>query len=409
MDETILSVEGTVSEKLSVRDLDVADRRVFCRVDFNVPLEDGRVSDDRRIAASLPTIRLLLERGARLVLGSHIGRPKGAPKPGLSLAPVGARLSELLGQEVPLAPDCVGPEAEALAAALAPGRALLLENLRFHPGEEKNDEAFAARLAALAELYVNDAFGTAHRAHASTVGVARRLPRAAAGLLMDAELRNLSVLMIDPARPYAIVLGGAKVSDKIALIRNLMVRADRILIGGAMAYTFLRARGIDTGDSRVEADQAATAAALMEEAAARTIALLLPSDHRIGPAAPESAAGARVTDGASIPAGWRGLDIGPKTIEAFCRALGDAKTILWNGPVGLFEQPPFDEGTRAVARAIAGSGAHSVVGGGDSAAAVGKFGLTGDFTHVSTGGGATLEYLSGMALPGVEALSDAAS
>lgn len=393
-------------EKLSVRDLDVADRRVFCRVDFNVPLEEGRVSDDHRIAASLPTIRLLLERGARLVLASHLGRPKGAPKPGLGLAPVAKRLGELLGQEVPLAPDCVGPEAESRAASLAPGRALLLENLRFHPEEEKNEEVFAAKLASLAELYVNDAFGTAHRAHASTVGVARALPRAAAGLLMDAELRHLSVLLTGPPRPYAIVLGGAKVSDKIELIRSLMARADRILIGGAMAYTFLRARGVDTGDSLVEAAQIGTAGSLMEEADSRGIALLLPSDHRIRAVA-EGATEVRVTERATIPSGWRGLDIGPQTIEAFSRALGDARTILWNGPVGLFEDPLFDEGTRAIARAIAASGAHSVVGGGDSASAVRKFGLTADFTHVSTGGGATLEYLSGMTLPGVEALSNA--
>ena len=399
-------MEEPLPEKLSVRDLDVADHRVFCRVDFNVPLEEGRVSDDNRIAASLPTIRLLLERGARLILASHLGRPKGAPKPGLGLAPVARRLGELIGQEVPLAPDCIGPEAEALAASLSPGRALLLENLRFHPEEEKNDEGFAAQLAALAELYVNDAFGTAHRAHASTVGVARRLPRAAAGLLMDAELRNLSVLLTDPAKPYAIVLGGAKVSDKIDLIRNLMARADRILIGGAMAYTFLRARGIDTGDSLVEAAQIETAASLMEEAASRGVALLLPSDHRIRAVSEGAASEGRVTDGETIPSGWRGLDIGPKTIEAFARALGDARTILWNGPVGLFEESPFDTGTRAVARVIAASGAHSVVGGGDSASAVRKFGLTSDFTHVSTGGGATLEYLSGMTLPGVEALSN---
>ena len=392
-------------EKLSVRDLDVADRRVFCRVDFNVPLEEGRVRDDRRIAASLPTIRLLLERGARLVLASHLGRPKGTPKTGLGLAPVAKRLGELLGQEVPLAPDCVGAEAESAASGLAPGRALLLENLRFHPGEEKNDEAFASQLAALADLYVNDAFGTAHRAHASTVGVARKLPRAAAGLLMDAELRNLSVLLTGPAKPYAIVLGGAKVSDKIELIQSLMARADKILIGGAMAYTFLRACGVDTGDSLVEAGQVDTASSLMAQAESRGITLLLPTDHRIR-AAGEGATEMRVTEGTAIPAGWRGLDIGPKTIEAFSRALADARTILWNGPVGLFEEPPFDEGTRAVARAIAASGAHSVVGGGDSASAVRKFGLASDFTHVSTGGGATLEYLSGRTLPGVEALSN---
>src|SRR5437867_7482679 len=275
------ALEVALAAKLSVRDLDVEGLRVFCRVDFNVPLENGRVGDDRRIAASLPTLRLLLDRGSRVVLASHLGRPKGKPSPGMSLAPVARRISEMMSQEIRLAPDCVGPEVESLVGAVAPGRAVLLENLRFHPGEERNDGAFAQRLASLADRYVNDAFGTAHRAHASTVGIAKRLGRAAAGLLMDAELRNLSVLLADPPRPYVVVLGGAKVSDKIDLIRNLMARVDRILVGGAMAYTFLRGKAVHVGDSLVEADHVETAAALVREAAASGVSLLLPADHRV--------------------------------------------------------------------------------------------------------------------------------
>jgi phosphoglycerate kinase len=395
-----------VSSKLSVRDLNVEGRRVFCRVDFNVPLEEDRITDDVRITASLPTIRLLLERGARVVLCSHLGRPKGKPNPAMSLRPAARRLSELLAQDVALAPDCVGPAVEAAVKGLAPGRAILLENLRFHAEEEKNDSGFSAQLAALGDVYVNDAFGTAHRAHASTVGVPKILTNAAAGLLMDAELQNLSVLLHDPARPYAAVLGGAKISDKLDLIRNLFSRVDRILVGGAMAYTFLKARGVEVGDSRVEADLVDTARALGGEARERGVALLLPVDHSIRIGADDSGEIA-TTPGEAIPPGGRGLDIGPATIKAFCAALADARTVLWNGPVGLFEQPPFDRGSRAVAEAIVASGAHSVVGGGDSASAVKRFGLETRFTHVSTGGGATLEYLSGLALPGVEALQDA--
>lgn len=392
--------------KLSVRDLDVGSARVFCRVDFNVPLADGRIDDDRRIAASLPTIRLLLERGAKLLLASHLGRPKGKPVPSLSLRPAAQRLSEMLGQDVPLAPDCVGPSADNAVALLSPGRVLLLENLRFHPEEETNDPGFSARLASLADLYVNDAFGSAHRAHASTVGVARRLPKAAAGLLMQGEIENLSVLLEAPQAPYAAVLGGAKVSDKLDLIRNLLTRVNRILVGGAMAYTFLKAKGVEVGDSKVEEDLVEMAGSLMEEAARRAVPLLLPVDHRVRDSEPEVAA-ARITPGVAIPSGAKGLDIGPATILAFTAALRDARTVLWNGPVGLFEEPPFDEGTRAVAAAIAASAAHSVIGGGDSASAVRRFGMEGRFTHVSTGGGATLEYLSGQTLPGLDALTDA--
>jgi len=393
-----------VAAKLSVRDLDVSGKRVFCRVDFNVPLEGGRVADDARIAASLPTIRLLLERGAKVLLASHLGRPKGKRVPEMTLAPAAARLAELLGAKVPLAPDCVGPEVAAIAAAMAPGSAILLENLRFHAQEEKNDPDFAAGLAALAELYVNDAFGSAHRAHASTAGIAQRLPRAAAGLLMQAELDNLSVLLGGAARPYVAVLGGAKVSDKLDLIRNLMTRVDRILVGGAMAYTFLKAQGVGTGDSRVEADLVDTARTLLAEAAQKGIPLKLPVDHRVRPSAGGAASS---TPGTEIPAGSVGLDIGPRTAAEFRGDLEGARTVLWNGPVGLFEEPPFDDGSRLVADAIAGSKAHSVVGGGDTASAVRRFGLVDRFTHVSTGGGATLEFLSGLPLPGVEALSNA--
>ena len=389
---------------LSVRDLDAADRRIFCRVDFNVPLDGERVADDQRIAASLPTIRLLCERGARVILASHLGRPKGKPVASMSLRPVARRLSELLGREVPIAQDCVGPAAEAAVAALTAGGVVLLENLRFHPEEEANDPGFSERLAALADLYVNDAFGTAHRAHASTVGVAKRVPRAAAGLLMQSELDNLSVLLEAPARPYAAVLGGAKVSDKLDLIRNLFSRVDRILVGGAMAYTFLEARGHEIGASRLEADLVETARGLIDEARARGVALLLPVDPKVKLADADGGTIAD-TEGAEIPPGARGLDIGPATIERFSDSLADARTVLWNGPMGLFEEPPFDAGSRAVAQAIATSKAHSVVGGGDSAAAVRAFGLESGFTHVSTGGGATLEYLSGLPLPGVEALT----
>jgi len=394
-----------VAGKLSVRKLNVGGRRVFCRVDFNVPIEDGAIADDRRIQASLPTIRLMMVKGARTILASHLGRPKGKPSPALSLRPVAERVSEILGVEVRLAPDCVGAETEALAHNLQPGRVLLLENLRFHPEEETNEPSFAGRLASLADVYVNDAFGTAHRAHASTVGVPKRLPAAAAGLLMEAELKHLSPLRGSPDKPYVAVLGGAKVSDKIDLIWNLLPRVDRILVGGAMAYTFLQARGVHVGDSLVQADHVGSAGALLNDAASRGVAILLPVDHR---ARRGDAPGGEVitTAGPEIPDGARGLDIGPVTAEAFAAAVGGARTVLWNGPLGLFEEPPFDEGTRAIALAIAACGAQSVVGGGDSASAVRRFGLEAKFSHVSTGGGATLEYLSGLSLPGVEALSD---
>ena len=392
--------------KLSVGDLEVSGRRVFLRVDFNVPLQAGRVADDTRIRASLPTIRLLLERGARVVAASHLGRPKGKPDPAFSLAPAAARLGELLGSEAPLAEDCVGPAVEERARALAPGRALLLENLRFHREEEANDDRFAAGLARLADLYVNDAFGSAHRAHASVEGITRHLPFAAAGLLMGREIEALERLRFRPEKPYVAILGGAKVSDKIALLENLLGRVDAVLVGGAMAYTFLKARGVGVGGSRVEADRIEAARRILAQAQERGVRLLLPVDH-VAAASPAAGAPSRVVDGETIPDGLVGLDVGPRTRAAFAREIEAARTIFWNGPLGLFETPPYDAGTLAAARAIAGARAWSVVGGGDSVAAVTRLGLADRFSHVSTGGGASLEFLSGETLPGIAALSDA--
>ena len=397
--------------KLSVRDLEVGGRRVFVRVDFNVPLQKGpggsaTVADDTRLRASLPTLRLVLERGGRPIAASHLGRPKGRPVTEMSLLPAAARLADLLGAPVRMAPDCVGAATEALARDLAPGSLLLLENLRFHPEEEANDEAFSRRLAGLADLYVNDAFGSAHRAHASVVGITRHLPRPAAGLLMQAEIEALGRLRGTPERPYAALLGGAKVSDKIDLIRNLLPRVDALLIAGAMAYTFLEARGVPVGSSRVESDSVEEAGAILARAAQAGVRLLLPADHVVAPS-PDPGAAARVTPDERIDAGLLGLDIGPRTRAAYAEVLRAARTIFWNGPAGLFEVPPYDAGTRALAEAIATSGAFSVVGGGDSAAAVNRLGLAARFGHVSTGGGAAIEYLAGADLPGVAALEDA--
>jgi len=392
--------------KLSVRDLEVRGRRVFLRVDFNVPLEAGRVTDDTRVRATLPTVRLLLDRGARLVVASHLGRPKGKPKPELSLAPVAARFAELVGRPVAFASDCVGPEVEAAAKALRDGDLLLLENLRYHPEEEANDAGFAARLAALAELYVDDAFGAAHRAHASVAAIAGLLPQAAAGLLMDGELTALGKLRDAPERPYVALLGGAKVSDKIDLIERLLERADAILVGGAMAYTFLRAAGVGVGGSRVEADRVEAAGQIAARARARGVRLLLPVDHVAAPN-PQPGAPSSTTPDAAIPEGLVGLDVGPRTRLLFEAEIKAARTVFWNGPLGLFEVPPYDAGTLAAARAIAAARPFSVVGGGDSVAAVTRLGLEREFSHVSTGGGAALEFLSGLTLPGVAALSDA--
>ena len=391
--------------KLSVRDLEVRDRTVFCRVDFNVPLDGARVTDDRRIAASLPTLELLAGRGARVVLASHLGRPKGKRSDAMSLRPVAARLAELTSRVVGFADECVGPQAERAVAATPSGGFVLLENLRFHPEEEANEAGFATALAALAQVYVNDAFGTAHRAHASTVGVPKILKPAAAGLLMDAELTQLGGLLGRPERPFLAILGGAKVSDKIELVDNLIPRVDAFLIGGAMAYTFLAAEGVAVGDSRVEADKIELARELGAKIRAAGRELLLPVDHVVAVGGDD--ARHRVTDGAAIAAGEAGCDIGPRTVEGFSRAVRGARTVLWNGPLGRFELDAYAAGTRAVGEALAASGATSIVGGGDTASAVAKFGIARSMTHVSTGGGASLEFLSGLNLPGVEALSDA--
>jgi phosphoglycerate kinase len=385
---------------------DVRGRRVFCRVDFNVPIKDGSVKDDTRIAASLPTLRWLSERGARTVLCSHLGRPKGKVNVAYSMRPVGERLAALLGRPVAFAADCVGPEAESAAAAIPDGGFLLLENLRFHAGEEANDPEFAAALARLGDLYVNDAFGSAHRAHASTAGVPARITPAVAGFLMEAELRHLGSLLRAPASPFLAILGGAKVSDKIDLVRNLLPRVDGFLIGGAMAYTFLRAEGVGVGRSLVEEDKIGLARELLAQTRAAGKKVLLPFDHVVAVAGAE--ADARVTPGAEVSSEDVAMDIGPKTAEIFVGEIETARTVLWNGPLGRFEVPAFANGSRAVAAALARSDAATVVGGGDSAAAVKAFGVSEKMTHVSTGGGASLEFLSGLALPGVDALDDVA-
>ena len=397
-------------KKLSVRDLDVRGKRVFVRVDFNVPLAQGpsgvQVTDDRRIAESLPTLRLILEGGGSVIAASHLGRPKGKPVAEMSLAPVARRLEELLGRPVAFAADCAGSEAAEAAAALKPGGVLLLENLRFHKAEEANDPEFARKLAALADLYVDDAFGSSHRAHASVDGVPRLMKQAAAGLLMDKEISALGRLLTEPPRPFAVVVGGAKVSDKLDLLEHLVERANALIIGGAMAYTFLRALGHEMGSSLVEPEKEMQARDLMTLAAVKSVSLLLPEDHMEAKAGTSEKG--RPTKGPDVTPGYMGLDIGPKTIASFKAGLARAGSILWNGPMGKFEDKNHAAGTEAIARAIASSGAFTVVGGGDSAAAVKAFGLEDSFSHISTGGGASLEFLSGRTLPGVAALTDAA-
>jgi phosphoglycerate kinase len=392
--------------KISVRELEVRGRRVFVRVDFNVPMSAGRVIDDSRIRAALPTINLLLDRGARVVLASHLGRPKGKPVQELSLRPAAERLAELLGRPVEMAADCVGPEVEAKSRALAGGQVLLLENLRYHAGETSNDDGFAAGLAALADLYVNDAFGTAHRAHASVAGITRHLRPAASGLLVQKELEMLGRLRDRPDKPYVALLGGAKVSDKLDLIERLMASIDVLLIGGAMGHTFLKARGIPVGISKVEEDRLQAARDIMARAEERRVRLLMAIDH-VAAAKPEAGVATTVTDGPALPDGMMGLDVGPRTREAFDAEIRRARTIFWNGPLGVFEVPPFDAGTRAAAQSVAAVEAFAVVGGGDSVAAVNSMGLGSRLTHLSTGGGASLEFLSGVELPGLTALTDA--
>ncbi len=386
--------------KLSIKDLDLGGKTIFIRVDFNVPLSpDGKeITSDKRIRASLPTIQYALERNAGVVLASHLGRPKGKPRAEMSLKPIADRLRQLLAKPVVMAPDCVG--AETLALKPKPGQVLLLENLRFHPEEEANDPAFSKQLASLADIYVNDAFGSAHRAHASTVGIVSYLPVAAAGLLMDKEIEWLTRATKNPERPCVALLGGAKVSDKIEVISNLIKVVDKLLIGGAMAYTFMRAQGKTTGKSLVEEDKIDLAKQLLASAGDK---LMLPVDHTL---VREIKPGAANDVGTVIAADQIGVDIGPKTIEAYAKVIGGAKTIIWNGPMGIFEMPPFDTGTVALAKAVAGSGAVSVVGGGDSEKAIKTAGVSDKITHVSTGGGASLEFLSGLDLPGVTALTD---
>ncbi len=392
--------------KLSVRDLDAVGKRVFVRVDFNVPLRSGSVADDTRVRASLPTLQHLLGRRARVIAASHLGRPKGKRVPEMSLGPVVGPLSALLDRSVRMAPDCVGPEVEAHVRDLAEGQMLLLENLRFHPEEEANDAGFSARLAALADLYVNDAFGSAHRAHASVVGITEHVASSAAGLLLQREIEMLGRLRESHESPYVAVLGGAKVSDKMDLMHNLIGKVDAILIGGAMAYTFMKAQGMPVGASRVEGDRVEHARRILERAQEAGVGLHLPVDHVVAPSA-EPGAPSHATRDAKIEKGMVGLDIGPKTRELFRGAIAPARTVFWNGPLGLFEVAPYDEGTRAVADAIDRSRTFSVVGGGDSAAAINALDLADHFTHVSTGGGASLEFLAGVDLPGVLALSRA--
>jgi len=387
--------------KKTVKDIDLKGKRVFMRVDFNVPMADGKVTDDKRIKAALPTIKYVLEQGASLLLASHLGRPKGGPDPEFSLRAASEVLAGHLGISVKMAPDCVGLEVEAMAKDLKPGEVLMLENTRFHKGEEKNDLDLARQMASLAEVYVNDAFGSAHRAHSSTEGIARFLP-AVSGFLMEQELEYLGRAVANPEHPYIAILGGAKISDKILVVETLLSKCDKLIIGGGMANTFLAAQELDMQDSLVETASLETAKSIMAKSSDK---LILPVDAVIADKF-DAEANTQIVDVDKIPAGWRMLDVGPKTLELYKRELNGAKLIVWNGPVGVFEMPKFAEGTFALAKMLSESGATTVIGGGDSASAVKKAGVAKQMTHVSTGGGASLEFLEGKELPGVAALMD---
>ena len=395
--------------KLTIKDLDLRGKRVFLRVDFNVPLKDGVVTDDTRIRETLPTLRLAIERGGRLVLASHLGRPKGTRNEKYSLKPAAKKLEELLGKRITFSDDCIGAEAETKSKALKDGEVLLLENVRFHAEEEKNDQNFSKQLAALCDgLFVCDAFGSAHRAHASVVGITHFVKRSAAGLLMEKELAYLGKALSNPERPFVAILGGAKVSDKIEVVENLMKIADVLLIGGGMAYTFLKAQGKNIGKSLVENEKLDLAKKILDDSGARNFKFLLPVDNVIAPEFKPDAP-ATIVDVGAMPGDQMGLDIGPRTIALYAAEIAKAKTIVWNGPMGVFEMPAFAKGTLAIARAVASatdSGATSIVGGGDSVAAVHQSGVADRISHISTGGGASLEFLGGRKLPGVEALSE---
>lgn len=390
--------------KKTIEDIDVKGKRVLVRCDFNVPLKDGVITDDKRIRASLPTIKYLLENGAKVILCSHLGRPKGEFKPEFSLKPVAARLSELLGFEVKIADDVVGESAQALAASVKEGEAVLIENVRYEKGETKNDPELSKKFATLADIYVNDAFGSAHRAHCSTTGVAEHLP-AVCGYLIQKEISVMGTALADPKRPFVAILGGAKVSDKIGVIENLLDKVDTLIIGGGMAYTFFKAQGHTIGTSICEEDKVALAKETMEKAAQKGVKFLLPVDNKVGREYDPNTE-SMVVDSDDIPEGWMGLDIGPATQKLFSDAIKGAGTVVWNGPMGVSEWDNFAEGTIAVAKAVADSGAISIIGGGDSAAAVQKLGFADKMTHISTGGGASLEFLEGKELPGIAALND---